>query len=104
MDAVGLLDLSAARVNHSGSGSEQYPPSLMLALLIYSYATGTFRSRKIERNTHEQVAVRLALRGSSSRSGAASAPSAGKIAGCWRAASIRCWKARRASACCGWAM
>ena len=59
MDAVGLLDLSAARVNHSGSGSEQYPPSLMLGLLIYSYATGTFSSRKIERNTHEQVAVRL---------------------------------------------
>lgn len=59
MDAVGLLDLSAARINHSGSGSEQYPPSLMLGLLIYSYATGTFSSRKIEKNTHEQVAVRL---------------------------------------------
>jgi len=59
MDAVGLLDLSTARVNHSGSGSEQYPPSLMLGLLIYSYATGTFSSRKIEKNTHEQVAVRL---------------------------------------------
>jgi len=59
MDAVGLLDLSAARVNHSGSGNEQYPPALMLGLLIYSYATGTFSSRKIEKNTHEQVAVRL---------------------------------------------
>ncbi len=59
MDAVGLLDLSAARVNHSGSGSEQYPPSLMLGLLIYSYATGTFSSRKIEKNSHEPVAVRL---------------------------------------------
>jgi|GEM_PF-1007033 len=59
VDAVGLLDLRAARVNHSGSGSEQYPPSRLLALLIYSYATGTFSSRKIERNTHEQVAVRL---------------------------------------------
>jgi len=59
MDAVGLLDLSAARINHSGSGSEQYPPSLMLGLLIYSYATGTFSSRKIEMNTHEHVAVRL---------------------------------------------
>ena len=59
MDAVGLLDLSAARINHSGSGSEQYPPSLMLGLLIYSYATGTFSSRRIEKNTHEQVAVRL---------------------------------------------
>ena len=31
----------------------------MLGLLIYSYATGTFSSRRIEKNTHEQVAVRL---------------------------------------------
>lgn len=59
MDAVGLLDLSAGRVNHRGSGSAQYPPALLLGLLIYSYATGTFSSRRIERNTYEQVAVRL---------------------------------------------
>jgi transposase len=58
MDAVGLLDLRAAHGNHSGSGSEQFPPSLMLGLLIYSYATGTFSSRRIEKHTHEQVAVR----------------------------------------------
>jgi hypothetical protein len=31
----------------------------MLGLLIYSYATGTFSSRQIERATHENVAVRL---------------------------------------------
>jgi transposase len=59
MEAVGLLDLSAARVNHRGTGSEQYPPSMMLGLLIYCYATGTFSSRRIERLTHENVAVRL---------------------------------------------
>ena len=59
MDAVGLLDLRMARVNHRGSGSEQFPPSLMLGLLIYSYATGTFSSRRIEKHTYEQVAVRL---------------------------------------------
>ena len=59
MDAVGLLDLRAARVNQSGSGSAQFPPSLMLGLLIYSYATGTFSSRRIEKHTYEQVAVRL---------------------------------------------
>ena len=35
MAALGRLDLSAARVNHSGSGSEQSPPSLMLGRLIY---------------------------------------------------------------------
>lgn len=59
MEAVGMLDLSGARINHTGSGSAQYPPSLMLGLLIYSYATGTFSSRKIEQNTYGQVAVRL---------------------------------------------
>lgn len=59
IDAVGLLDLSAARVNHRGTGSEQYPPGMMLALLIYCYASGTFSSRRIERLTHENVAVRL---------------------------------------------
>jgi transposase len=59
IDAVALLDLSAARVNHRGTGSEQYPPSMMLALLIYCYASGTFSSRRIERLTHENVAVRL---------------------------------------------
>lgn len=58
MDAVAALDLSAARVNERGTGSAQYPPSMMLALLIYSYATGTFSSRKIQTATHENVATR----------------------------------------------
>jgi transposase len=59
MEAVGLLDLGTARINHRGTGSEQYPPGMMLGLLIYCYATGTFSSRRIERLTHENVAVRL---------------------------------------------
>ncbi len=59
IDAVGELDLRQARVNERGSGSEQYPPSMMLALLVYSYATGVFGSRRIEQTTHENVAVRL---------------------------------------------
>ncbi len=58
IDAVDSLDLGAAKVNQRGTGSEQYPPSLMLALLIYSYATGTFSSRRIEALTHDAVAVR----------------------------------------------
>lgn len=41
-----------------GRGSEEYPPLMMLGLLIYSYATGVFSSRKIERLTHESVSVR----------------------------------------------
>jgi len=58
MDAVDALDLSSARVNERGTGSRQYPPSMMLALLIYCYATGTFSSRRIETLTSENVAVR----------------------------------------------
>ena len=59
MDAVGQLDLQSARVNERGTGDEQYPPGMMLGLLIYSYATGVFSSRQIERSTSENVAVRL---------------------------------------------
>jgi transposase len=59
IDAVEQLDVRAARVNDRGTGSEQYPPSMLLGLLIYSYATGVFSSRQIERATHENVAVRL---------------------------------------------
>lgn len=58
MDAVEELDLSRAQVNQRGSGDAQYPPGMLLGLLIYSYATGTFSSRAIERNSHDQVAVR----------------------------------------------
>ncbi len=59
MDAVGELDLGSARVNERGTGSEQYPPGMLLGLLIYSYATGVFSSRQIERSTYENVASRL---------------------------------------------
>jgi transposase len=58
MDAVDALDLSSAKTNQRGTGSAQYPPATMLALLIYCYATGTFASRRIETLTHENVAVR----------------------------------------------
>ena len=58
MDAVAALDLSAARINDRGTGSAQYPPSMMLALLIYSYSTGIFSSRKIQTATYENVATR----------------------------------------------
>ncbi len=35
----------------------------MLALLIYSYANGLFPSRKIERTTYRDVAIRSCARG-----------------------------------------
>lgn len=59
VDAVQQFDLSGARVNERGTGSEQYPPAMMLALLSYSYATGVFSSRQIERSSYENVAVRV---------------------------------------------
>ena len=40
IDAVNVLNLDSAQVNTRGTGSAQYPPSMMLGLLIYGYATG----------------------------------------------------------------
>ena len=49
-DAVGELELRGVRVNERGTGDAQYPPRLLLGLLLYSYATGVFASRQIERS------------------------------------------------------
>jgi transposase len=59
LDAVEALDLRQVKVNARGTGSEQYPPPMLLGLLIYSYATGTFGSRRIEQSTYDSVPVRL---------------------------------------------
>ena len=59
IDAVESLDLRQVRINTRGTGDAQYPPTMMLGLLIYSYATGTFGSRRIEQSTYDNVAVRL---------------------------------------------
>jgi transposase len=58
IDALAVLDVSTARLNQRGTGDEQYPPGMMLGLLIYCYAQGIFSSRQIERATHQNVAVR----------------------------------------------
>jgi transposase len=58
IDAVEQIPTAHFHVNHRGTGSEQYPPAMMLALLIYCYATGRFGSRAIEAATHSDVAVR----------------------------------------------
>ena len=58
LEAVELTDLGGAQLNERGSGSEQYPPGMMLAALIYCYANGLFSSRRIERATYDSVAVR----------------------------------------------
>ena len=48
----------AFRVNERGTGSKQYAPKMMLALLIYSYANGIFSSRRIEKATYRDLCVR----------------------------------------------
>jgi transposase len=63
IEAVERLPLESFRVNHRGTGDKQFPPHMMLALLIYSYANGLFSSRKIERATHRDVAIRYLCAG-----------------------------------------
>ncbi len=58
IDAVETLDLKNFSVNKRGCGSAQYPPEMMLSLLIYCYATGRFSSREIEQATYYDVAIR----------------------------------------------
>jgi transposase len=58
IEAVERLPLGVFQVNHRGSGDQQFPPHMMLALLIYCYANRVFSSRKIERATYRDVCVR----------------------------------------------
>lgn len=58
VEVVDQLDISALERAYSGSGSDAYHPRMMLALLFYSYATGTFSSRKIEKASYESVPTR----------------------------------------------
>jgi transposase len=58
IEAVEQMDLREAEVNERGTGSAQYPPGMMLGLLIYCYAQGRYSSRKIEQATYSDVAVR----------------------------------------------
>jgi transposase len=58
LEAVEQLPLGVFSCNARGTGSEQYPPAMMLALLIYCCATGRTGSRTMEAATHRDVAVR----------------------------------------------
>ena len=58
LDAVEQVPTAHFHVNERGTGSEQYPPTMMLTLLIYCYVTGRFGSRTIEAATYSDVAVR----------------------------------------------
>jgi transposase len=59
LDAVEEMDLRRVKVNDRGTGSPQYPPRMLLALLLYGYATGVFSSRRLEQASHDNVPARL---------------------------------------------
>ena len=58
VEAVNRVPMSAFVVNERGTGSAQYHPRMMLALLVYCYANGIFGSRRIERATYRDIGVR----------------------------------------------
>ena len=60
-DTVDSLNLSAFHARYAGGGSRNQPfhPAMMVKVLVYAYATGTFSSRKIARKLHEDVAFRV---------------------------------------------
>jgi transposase len=59
IEAVKTLPSGEFVINERGTGYAQYPPSMMLALLIYCYANGIFSSRRIERATYRDLGVRF---------------------------------------------
>jgi len=57
---TGALDLSAIYAAYEDErGYPPYDPRLMVKLLIYGYANGVVSSRKLERATYRDVAVRM---------------------------------------------
>src|SRR5256884_7359673 len=59
VDTIAQLDLSAIYARYGSRGGQPYAPEILLGLLFYGYATGTFSSRKIERATYETVPFRF---------------------------------------------
>jgi len=59
VDVVASLDLGPLYDSYSGRGSDAVDPGMLLSLLFYCYATGTFSSRKIEKATYESIPVRF---------------------------------------------
>ena len=58
VDIVEQMDFRYLVDAYSGRGSSAYHPAMMVALLFYGYATGTFSSRKLERATYDSIAYR----------------------------------------------
>ena len=60
-DTVDSLNLSAfhARYAKDGPRNQPFHPAMMVKVMVYAYATGTFSSRKIARKLYEDVAFRV---------------------------------------------
>ncbi len=60
-DTVSALDLSAFYRLYEGDGRRNQPfdPAMLVRVLLYAYATGTFSSRRIARKIEEDVAYRV---------------------------------------------
>src|SRR5918995_3105201 len=61
IDAVGEMELSAfyAAYRADGHGRAAYEPSVMVALILYAFATTVRSSRAIERHCRQDVAYRV---------------------------------------------
>jgi transposase len=59
VEVIDRLDLSKLSQAYRGSGSASYHPGMLLALLMYGYATKVFSSRALERATYDSVAFRF---------------------------------------------
>src|SRR5215211_5927942 len=64
-DTVAALDLQAFYRPYEGDGRRNQPfdPQMMVRVLLYAYATGTFSSRRIARKLEEDVAYRVLAAG-----------------------------------------
>jgi len=60
-ETIDALNLSAFYKPYEGDGrrKQPYDPAMMLKVLVYAYASGTYSSRKIARKLHEDVAFRV---------------------------------------------
>lgn len=63
VDLVAQLDLGRIYAQFAPYGGVAYAPEVLLALLFYSYATGVFSSRKIEKATYESLPMRFVAGG-----------------------------------------
>lgn len=58
VEIISQLDLSKLYAGYADRGGEAIAPEVLLGLLFYGYATGTFSSRKLEKATYENLGVR----------------------------------------------